>query len=276
MKRIYLVGLITIALGLIADVSMRAQDSADRPITVAFSDPSRPGTLKVHLLNGGITVNAYNGKEVIIHSRAKTSRGQERTPPESQGLHRLDSSASGVRVEEENNVMSISTPISNSVDLDIQVPTKTNLSLKTLNGGAILIEGVDGDIEANNNNGRVTLTDVAGSVLAYSINGNVLATLKRVTAQKPMAFTTLNGNVDVTLPGDVKANVKLRTEHGDVYTDFDVKIQPGAAPVVEDTRRSGGRYRIEMDRNILGTINGGGPDFELHTLNGNVYIRKGK
>ncbi len=27
---------------------------------------------------------------------------------------------------------------------------------------------------------------------------------------------------------------------------------------------------------IYGTVNGGGPDFELRTFNGNVYLRKGK
>jgi hypothetical protein len=29
-----------------------------------------------------------------------------------------------------------------------------------------------------------------------------------------------------------------------------------------------------MDRSIYGTINGGGPDFELRTFNGNIYLRK--
>ena len=34
--------------------------------------------------------------------------------------------------------------------------------------------------------------------------------------------------------------------------------------------------RIEMDRTTTGTINGGGPDIELRSLNGAVYLRKGK
>ena len=49
-----------------------------------------------------------------------------------------------------------------------------------------------------------------------------------------------------------------------------------AAPVVEDSRSSNGRYRINRNRSIVGTINGGGPEFELRTFNSNVYVRKGK
>ena len=42
-----------------------------------------------------------------------------------------------------------------------------------------------------------------------------------------MAFTSLNGIVDVTLPASVKANVKLRSDQGDVFTDFDIQLTPG-------------------------------------------------
>jgi len=138
------------------------------------------------------------------------------------------------------------------------------------------IEGVDGEIEASNDNGSVSLTDVSGSVVAHSLNGKVIAVLKRVTPQKSMSFVSMNGNVDVTLPPDTKANLKLRTDNGDVWTDFDVQLKGGSQPVVEDSRKNGGRYRIEVDRSFSGAINGGGPDFELRTMNGNVYIRKTK
>ena len=91
-----------------------------------------------------------------------------------------------------------------------------------------------------------------------------------------MAFTSLNGTVDVTLPPTTKANLRLRSDRGDVYSDFDVQLAPAAAPVVEESRSSNGRYRISRNRSIVGTINGGGPEFELRTFNSNVYVRKGR
>jgi DUF4097 and DUF4098 domain-containing protein YvlB len=122
--------------------------------------------------------------------------------------------------------------------------------------------------------------NVAGAIVASSVNGRVMATMTRVTPNKPMAFTSVNGDIDVTLPPSVTANLKLRSDMADVFTDFDVQIQPAAsAAAVEDTRFSaggrGGRLRIEVDKFIYGAVNGGGPELEMRTFNGNVYVRKG-
>jgi hypothetical protein len=107
------------------------------------------------------------------------------------------------------------------------------------------------------------------------VNGKVHAALVRATPQKPMAFTSLNGVVDITLPATVKANLKLRSDNGTVFTDFELKTMSQAAAVVEDTRRSGGRYRVEVNKVIYGSVNGGGADFDIRTFNGNIYVRKG-
>jgi hypothetical protein len=55
-----------------------------------------------------------------------------------------------------------------------------------------------------------------------------------------------------------------------------MEMRPGPPPTVEDTRNRGGRFRIRTDKTIVGLINGGGPDFDVRTLNGNIYIRKAK
>jgi DUF4097 and DUF4098 domain-containing protein YvlB len=112
-------------------------------------------------------------------------------------------------------------------------------------------------------------------VVAHSVNGKVLVTMTRVTAQKAMAFTSLNGAVDVTLPGATRADVRLRSDRGDVYTDFDLQMKTPAAAAPSPNRRDG-RYRIEIDHSIYGSMNGGGPEFELRTFNGDVFLRKGK
>jgi len=96
-----------------------------------------------------------------------------------------------------------------------------------------------------------------------------------------MAFTSLNGSVDVTLPATVKANLKLRSDQGDVYTDFDLQVRqdssnPNPNPRVDTSRNGRARAVVEIDNAIYGSINGGGPDFEMRTFNGNVYVRKAK
>ena len=151
---------------------------------------------------------------------------------------------------------------------------KTSLKLKTVNGGKISVEGVSGDIEADNTNGSVMITDVSGSVVASSTNGKVTVSLNKVTPNKNMSFSTLNGAIDVTLPADTKANLKMRTDNGDIITDFDVKVEGSHPPQVDDQRKNGGRYRVRMDKTIYGSINGGGPEIQMVTFNGSIYLRK--
>ena len=43
-----------------------------------------------------------------------------------------------------------------------------------------------------------------------------------------------------------------------------------------DDSKDKAKYRLEMDRSIYGTVNGGGADFELRTFNGEIYLRKAK
>jgi DUF4097 and DUF4098 domain-containing protein YvlB len=111
-------------------------------------------------------------------------------------------------------------------------------------------------------------------VVANSNNGKITASLNRVTPNKNMSFCTMNGNVEVTLPADIKANVKMRSDNGDIWTDFDVKITPSTKTTVEDNRKTGGRYRVKVDKTIEGTINGGGPEIQFRTFNGRIVIGK--
>jgi DUF4097 and DUF4098 domain-containing protein YvlB len=261
-------------LGMSVMASARAQDvNADRTV-VKFSDPSRPGLLKVTLMNGRITVKGYSGEEVVIESKSGGNRNR-RPSTTSDGLRRIDSGDFGFTVTEENNVMTINSGVFSSGDLEIQAPLKTNLELHGVNGRAIAVDGIEGDIEVTNTNGDVSLNNVAGSIVAHSTNGRLTASLRDVAPDKPTSFTSMNGNLDVTLPASVKANMKMRADNGAVYTDFDIQLRP-TAPTVEDSRNQGGRFRLETGKTVAGTINGGGVDFDLRTLNGNIYVRKAK
>jgi DUF4097 and DUF4098 domain-containing protein YvlB len=180
-------------------------------------------------------------------------------------------------VTEDNNVISVSASLFNdrAFDLRIEVPMKMNLNLSVMNGGPITVDDVEGELEISHLNGSIALTNVAGSVVAHSLNGNVTAVLARVAPQAPMSFTSMNGTVDVTLPPDIKANLKLRSDQGDVFTNFALQVTSGAESR-QQSQRNGRGIRIDVNRSIYGTINGGGPDVEMRTFHGNVYVRKGK
>ena len=266
--------LVSLTVLVLATTTMNGFAQNGNSMTVKWSDPSRPGLLSVSVLFGSVSVKTHSGNDVVISGSPVARRRPDVT---ADGLRRIDPGGTDLVVEEANNVITVSSQSPwNGGNLNIEVPVKTNLKLQTTNGGRILVEGVEGELEVNSVNGTVRLDGVSGSVVANATNGRLEAVLKQVTPNKPMSFVSMNANVDVTLPPDIRANLRVRTFNGAAYSDFDIQRSPDAAPVAEDNRNTGGRLRISTDRTINGAINGGGPDFEFRTLNGNIYIRKAK
>src|SRR5262252_285752 len=230
-----------------ARAQAQEQSSPDRVSYV--TDPTRPVLVKASLVNGGITVKAYDGKEVIVEARARI-RERESSRSESNSMKRIVVSSTGLSVEAENNEVHVSTDsFARPIDLTITVPVHTSLKLSAVNDGSIVVTGVDGELDINDVNGSVTLNNVSGSAVAHALNGRVLATFTRVSPQKPMAFSSLNGDIDVTFPPDLKANLSLRTDNGEVYSDFDIQLQATSTqPTVEDGRGKGGKYVVKVEK----------------------------
>jgi len=259
-----------IGCALVTAVPVLAQ-SGDR-VSVQLSDPARPSVVKASLVAGSINVKSHDGKEVIVEARA---RNRESSSSEG-GMRRIPMTSTGLSVEEENNQVRIGTDsYQRPIDLTISVPTRTSLILRTVNDGNIVVSGVDGEIDVDDINGSVTLNNISGNAIAHALNGRVLVTFNRINAQKPMSFSSMNGDIDVTFPPDLKANLTLRSDQGEVYSDFDVQVQAKAPqPQAEDTRSQGGRYRYKVDKTVRATVNGGGQEIQFKNFNGNIYIRK--
>ena len=193
------------------------------------------------------------------------------------GMKQLTGVASGLEIEEEGNVVSVSAQsFKAATDLVIQVPVASSIEIRTNMDGTIVVEGIGGEIDINNINGPVTLKNVSGNTLVHTVTGDIQAELTRIAADKPMSFSTMNGDIDVTLPADARANFKMKTDQGEIYTDFDMSVgrKSGRAEAAEKTEQ--GKYRISFDKSLLGVVNGGGTEISFNTFSGDIYIRKRK
>ncbi len=239
-------------------------------LTIPLTDPAKPVTLRVGMQAGSITVKTHTGKDVVIDVQ---NRGARREQPKT-GMRRIGPTGGEVRAEELDNTVRVSVShASVPTDLVILTPPNASLKLTTMNDGEIAVDGVSGEIDANNMNGPVTLNNVSGSVIAHSMNGKIKVTMDRVDARKPMAFSTMNGEVDVTLPADLKANVKMKSDNGEILSDFEI-VQTPVAQTEGGKRDASGRYRVAISRHFQGTINGGGQQIEFTTMNGTIHIRR--
>lgn len=264
---------------------LAAQDTAPPPqrITLPFSDPSRPKSLIVDIPMGSVTITGYDGNDAIIEYSGRGDRPRRKArqgdvPP---GMHRLDQPTNAVEATQENNVVRVKGGFLDRLDIEIKVPKQTTLDLKTMNG-SISVEGISGEMTIDAMNGHINVQDASGPVVAHSMNGRIVASLAQVSAAKASSFSSMNGSIEVTLPADLKARLKMKTDHGEIYTDFDVKVESSTgspAPAADGGLKSGTPNLPNIvlprtDRTLYGTINGGGPEMQFITYNGRIVIRK--
>ncbi len=296
-----------------AGLADNTQESQADHAVVSFSNPAKPGTVEVDISEGSITVRGYDGKDVIIDARwreksltreerelgpaleearreaerearreAREELDQEELAKQkaqaekAKGMKALEVESMGLTIEEEENVIQVNAEEGKrAVDLIIQVPFSTSLRLSCRDDEkGVTVDRVDGEIEVDTGDGPIILTNVSGPVVADSSDGEIKAVFGKVIPGKPMSFSAMEGDIDITLPADVKASLKMKTDEGQIFTDFDVRLTPTQQKKEEDERKEGGGYRVSFEKVTLGLINGGGVEIQLTTYEGNIYIRK--
>jgi hypothetical protein len=127
-------------------------------------------------------------------------------------------------------------------------------------GGEIVLVGSRGDADVTNRNGSVRVDDVAGPVRVSALNGSITGEVSG-PLEPSASFASLNGEVDLMLPFDAAATVRLRTDNGRLRSDFPLEIV--------DRPTSLGR-----GAEVRAELNGGGSPLTATTRSGDVYLRR--
>jgi hypothetical protein len=171
--------------------------------------------------------------------------------------------------------------------------------------GAITITGISGELSVQTVNGDIQLEQVGGSILAHALHGKIIATVTQL-GPKPSAFSSLNGDIDLTLPAAAQANLRLQDDRGGIYLDDGFHFVPTAntpgpaglkpmppmppmppAPpnlnalnsqldalkTQTDVLKASGIFNGPA---VAGTLNGGGPELRIQDFRGNVYLHQAK
>lgn len=255
--------LLTFVLGVVTSL-------AQERVVIPLSNPGEPGQLELGIVRGSISVSGSDGEEVIINYDSGEN-SDHNSPQTKNGLRRISDNSIGFEVTENDNVVEIGGASPHAdVNFSISVPKNFSLYLSTVNGGDVIVENVSGEMEISNVNGDVTLTSVGGSASVNTVNGDISATFNSI-GDNPMAFTTVQGDIDITLPENASVTAKMRSEWGEVYTDFEMNIDRSNR---ENIEADSDVYRVSINNWITGNINGGGPEYMFKTLRGDIYIRK--
>jgi len=143
--------------------------------------------------------------------------------------------------------------------------------------GDVNVKDFSGIIEVNTVQGNINAKNIEGEVIASTVEGDINVTFNKLSKDKTLYFSTVNGEIDITLPKGTKADVMARTMGGDVYSGFDGDVTIGKEIDDETTKTESKNIfsNIFQSNYITTRINGGGQEVYLSTINGNIYIRKG-
>ncbi len=211
--------LLAVALAVACLPALRAEEA---PTTIKFSDPAKPGTLKVILAHGDLRITGANTSEIAVKSDSKAVN-----KPRKDGMRVLTSSTSYALSEKDNTVTLDAMSEGwggGSGDFRVTVPRNTNIVVQSSWGGDVTCTGIGGDIDIKSTNGEIRLDEIAGGVAVETVNGEIRANVRELHDNKPLTFTSNNGEVVIRVPSEAKANVRLRTQNGVVLTDFDDQV----------------------------------------------------
>lgn len=222
---------------------MREQtvSAAGGPITV----DSRP--------NGGISIKGWDRTDVLVRSQVRTSAA---TDAEARDLARqVVVQATGAQIKSEGPTHDNDHQW--SISYEVFVPSRSAVSLQTVNGG-ISIADVTGDLEFQSVNGGVSLANVGGKVHGQTTNGGVSIHLANQWQGEGMDVKTTNGGVTLHVAQNFSAQLEVQTRNGGIHSDL--PMVPAPSP---------------RDRHVAATLGTGGPTVHLTTTNGGVSITTG-
>ncbi|WP_377488901.1 hypothetical protein [Pontibacter toksunensis] len=150
----------------------------------------------------------------------------------------------------------------NAVDNDAVVIPKTNRGREELT-----MSNLDGEIELKLEKWNANLTNVTGPVVANATSSDIVVKFSSLNQSEPSTISIATGTVDIHLPANTKADFKLRTMQGEIYSDFEMNIP-------KETKSN--LRRITGGNTIEGNTNGGGVELNLYTISGDMFIRKSK
>lgn len=215
---------------------------------------------KVQILSAAnqLVVEGYSGNEVII----EVDGGSKAFPEEAEGLRVIsagvvDNTGTGANVTTEENIMKIRLPKSRYFgNFKVKIPQNVPVNIKE-NGNAYgkwYIGGLDGEVEINTSYSTVNIKGVSGPIIARCGYGKISVVYDKLNPDKPNSISA-SGAVDVTLPSDTKANLRLENNYGEIFTDFDLAE---VAKTKKDGDENDSKAKAERDatRNKLAVVSG--------------------
>ena len=223
----------------------------------------QPGAwVRVRNTNGPIRVARASGDEVVI-SATRSYRGRRPEPVrmvvEREGADAVacvtwgDSNRCGSRSRGRQPfwLRMLRHYAPTELSFVVALPPGVRLDASTVNGRVTVADAV-GEVVASSVNGSIVLGATGGPVRAKTVNGSVAAQLDALAPGTRVSLESVNGAVTALLPSAIDASLDLSTVNGRLTAPFPGVTVPRGA------------------RSLHTTLGAGGRAVSLHTVNGSV------
>ncbi len=191
--------------------------------------------VSVKNVSGDVIVKGYDGDAVTVRG---FKEGRDRDKLEVEDLSDGNHVDISVRYPKNCNCEA-------SIRFEVNVPRNLNLNYDAISSvsgdveidgarGTVNVKAVSGDVKivtaqgiihADSVSGDVHVERASGSVSAKSISGDVKVNLQNVDSDEAMEFSTVSGDVNVSMPSNLGAEVDMKTLSGDLRTDFGITVE---------------------------------------------------
>ncbi len=228
-----------------------------------------------------VDIVGHNGTEVIVMGVSRKENEDERATGLRviNGSGKEDNTGLGLSAIKEGNELTIEQISKNTEGrFTIKIPQGVSVLYEhnRHEGDDLNIKDISGEIEVTAHFNDVKLENVTGPMSINTIHGDIEAVFTKVNQSNPSTIRSSHGLIDVTLPSSTKANLKLRSSHGDMMTDFNIDRNVKTAKTVGKKDNDCGGCDHHNNSKMTGTINGGGVLIDLYTSHSNIYLRKKK
>jgi DUF4097 and DUF4098 domain-containing protein YvlB len=288
----------TLALTLIASISLSAEKAFDRRFNVAPG-----GHLRLDTDFGSVAVVGRAGHEVVVHADVNGSE---------------DFIADlNITAEQASSGVTVTARRAHRgwfdwfdfgekrVHFTIDVPRDYSVELRT-SGGSLDVRNVIAPVRGTTSGGSIVVQDVTGAVKMHTSGGNIdgehlNGVTELGTSGGSISITDAKGDLDVHTSGggirlkNIDASVKASTSGGSVHAEIRCNhgislstsggtislLLPENARASIDAWTSGGRVSSAIPlsntetadpTHLRGAINGGGERVELHTSGGSIHL----
>lgn len=228
--------------------------------------------LVITTMGGDVHIRGRSGNHIRIKAEGETSLPE---PP---------------RVERDGNRVTFQALPGSSIEVEATVPRDCRIRVNTTEGdveiedtGAIEVKTVSGDVTAEDIAGDcavttghadVTVERMTGVLNVHTINGDLEVsnshlhsaqlhsvdgemTIDASLGNGPFAVQTVNGDVNLMLAPGNGAEINFHTANGEVSCELPAQVAKSS------------------NREWQATVNGGGPQVDIGTVNGDLEIDKG-